>query len=190
MPSLGWRWLLAISCVPAFATLVLYGLTPESPRYLCINGQTTDALKILQKVATVNQMELPSGILIYGHKNAQDEESSPLIDNDLSLQTGKKIIVSKTGFSNPPLLLSSTLRRTSLLLWLVFFGNAFSYYGIILLTSELSSEQSTCSSNLLHSSDSIKHDASLYTNVFVTSLAGKEYNDWVSNNTVVDIMFL
>ncbi|KAJ0031186.1 hypothetical protein Pint_13865 [Pistacia integerrima] len=36
MPRLNWRWLLALSSVPSFAVLLLFGLAPESPRYLCM----------------------------------------------------------------------------------------------------------------------------------------------------------
>jgi hypothetical protein len=74
----------------------------------------------------------------------------------------------RSGFQSFLMLFSSKLIRTTLLLWELLFGNVFSYYGIILLTSELSSGQSRCGSNLLKS----ENPDSLYINVFISNLAG------------------
>ncbi|XWS28192.1 hypothetical protein CRYUN_Cryun25bG0044500 [Craigia yunnanensis] len=71
MPRLNWRWLLAFSSVPSFALLLLYGVAPESPRYLCMKGSTSDALQILEKIASVNQTKLPPGILVSGRTSAR-----------------------------------------------------------------------------------------------------------------------
>ncbi|KAF3966767.1 hypothetical protein CMV_009158 [Castanea mollissima] len=67
------------------------------------------------------------------------------------------------------MLFSSNLTRTILLLWTFYFGNVFSYYGIISLTSELSSSESKCGSTAWQSEG--LQDASLYIDVFITSLA-------------------
>ncbi|XP_017214777.1 organic cation/carnitine transporter 7-like isoform X2 [Daucus carota subsp. sativus] len=171
MPRLGWRWLLALSSVPAFAALLFYGLTPESPKYLCINGQTTEALNIMRKVAAVNQKELPAGILIPESRNELDGEFDQRADSDSLAPSAKDIVFSNSGFSTVLILLSSKLRRTTLLLWVVFFGNAFSYYGIILLTSKLSSEKNHCNSSTMSLYKSKNQDDTLYIDVFVTSLA-------------------
>ncbi|MBA0610570.1 hypothetical protein Godav_011395, partial [Gossypium davidsonii] len=77
MPRLNWRWVLAFSAVPSFALLILYGVAPESPRYLCMKGNTSDALRILEKIASVNQTKLPPGVLVSGRSNDKDEESAP-----------------------------------------------------------------------------------------------------------------
>lgn len=170
MPRLGWRWLLALSTVPAFAALLFYGITHESPRYLCLKGRTIDAYNVLKRVADVNQKELPSGKLLSEQMHSSDEGFSPPENTHLLSSTRIKAVASKTGFFSTALLLFSTkLIRTTVLLWVVFFGNSFAYYGIILLTSELSSGGSKCSPFSLHSDDS--RDAS-YRDVFVTSLAG------------------
>ncbi|KAG5562560.1 hypothetical protein RHGRI_005329 [Rhododendron griersonianum] len=68
MPTLGWRWLLAFSAVPSSLLLLFYGLTPESPRYLCNKERANDALNILERVASMNQKKLPSGVLISCHQ--------------------------------------------------------------------------------------------------------------------------
>ncbi|XP_057497226.1 organic cation/carnitine transporter 7-like isoform X1 [Actinidia eriantha] len=169
MPRLNWRWLLALSSVPSFMALLFYGFTPESPRYLCMKGRITDAHKILENIARVNRKTLPSGRLVSDQNISLDEEFAPSEDSHLLCPTGNKTMVFKAGFSSLLILFSSKLIRTTLSLWILFFGNAFSYYGIILLTSELSSGQSKCGSIALHSANS--HGDSLYVNVFITSLA-------------------
>ncbi|KAI9191049.1 hypothetical protein LWI28_002796 [Acer negundo] len=98
-----------------------------------------------------------------------DEEFVNADHTPLLFSTTNKTTVVKSGFSSFSRLLSSRLIRTTFLLWVLFFGNSFLYYGIILLTSELSSGKTKCGSTLLLLGDS--QDASLYINVFVTSLA-------------------
>ncbi|XP_059283403.1 organic cation/carnitine transporter 7-like isoform X2 [Lycium ferocissimum] len=156
MPRMGWRWLLALSSIPSFAALLLFVFTVESPRYLCAIGRTNDACDILKKIAVVNKAQLPPGKLV----------SSQLTKELLS--PGKNKISSvKSGFSSLLVLLSPALRRNTLLLWVVYTGNAFSYYGIVLLTSLFSSGRCQRSSIALHTND----DQSLYTNVLINSLA-------------------
>ncbi|KAE8733128.1 organic cation/carnitine transporter 7-like isoform X1 [Hibiscus syriacus] len=77
MPRLGWRWVLAFSSVPSFALLLLFSVAPESPRYLCLKGRTSDALQIMEKVASANQTKLPPGALISGRSGDKDEASAP-----------------------------------------------------------------------------------------------------------------
>ncbi|XVF19137.1 hypothetical protein REPUB_Repub11eG0083100 [Reevesia pubescens] len=172
MPRLNWRWLLAFSSVPSFALLVFYGFAPESPRYLCMKDNTSDALQILEKIASVNQTKLPPGILVSGKSSAEDEESAPSTSEDMSpllSSQSKNIMQSKSGFSSFFMLFSSELIQTTLLLWVLFFGNSFSYYGIILLTSQLSSGESGCFS--IFSSYRNLQDTGLYEDAFITSLA-------------------
>ncbi|KAJ0886943.1 putative major facilitator, sugar transporter, major facilitator superfamily [Helianthus annuus] len=140
MPSFGWRWLLGLSTIPSLLMLLFYDQVPESPRYLCTKGKLTEARYILEKGATLNRKELPVGRLVSDHINQGDNEyrRSPSL----------------------PMLLSPNLIGTTLPLWCLYFGNTFSYYGIVLLTSQLSILQS----------ESIQN-SSLYTNVFVNSLA-------------------
>lgn len=166
MPRLNWRWLLALSSVPSFAVLLLYGLAPETPKYLCTAGKMADAAHVLEKMAQRNRTNLPSGMLVSDETATLDEEvimpeHTPLLSST----------VNKSGSSSFLMLLSSELIRTTVLLWFLFFGNSFVYYGVILLTSELNSEEARCGSTLLL----LEHaqDASLYVNVFITSLAGK-----------------
>ncbi|KAM7480720.1 hypothetical protein LguiB_005303 [Lonicera macranthoides] len=165
MPRLGWRWLLAVSSIPSFLIVLFYGLTPESPRFLCMKGRTTEAHHILENGALLNQKKLPPGILVSDdHVIELKEDFASLEDTHLMSSTKKK-----PNNSSMVTIFSSKLTKTTLLLWFLYFGNTFSYYGIVLLTSKLSSDQSKCSSTASHS-ESTK-DASLYVNVFITSLA-------------------
>lgn len=160
MPSLGWRWLLGLSSVPCFATLAFYGWTIESPRYLCTKGRVKDAYNVLKKVAAVNQTELPLGMLVCDHVSEINEE--------LLSRHRNKFADYKPSFASLLPLFSSRLIRTTLLIWVVYFGNSFLYYGIILLTSELSSDQARCISSISNLND----EYSLYKDTFITSLAG------------------
>lgn len=162
MPRLGWRWLLALSSIPSFAALLLYIFTVESPRYLCAEGRISDAHDILRKIAVVNQTKLPPGMLVSDQVTQLDEEE------ELLRPRANKIFNFKTGLSSSLMLLSPQLLRITLLMWVVYFGNSFAYYGIILLTSQFSAGENQCFSVALH----VKNDTSLYTDVFITSLAG------------------
>ncbi|CAA2969717.1 organic cation carnitine transporter 7-like [Olea europaea subsp. europaea] len=168
MPRLGWRWLLALSSVPCFAALIFYFLTIESPRYLYMNGMINEAYNVLKKMAEINGRELPSGLLV-SDKVSENEEMTSSEETQL-LSTGRnKNAISKPGFSSLLMLFSPSLVKTTLLLWMIYFGNSFSYYGVVLLTSEFSSGEIKCSSAILNSH--ILKDSSLYIDAFVTSLA-------------------
>ncbi|KAL3567194.1 hypothetical protein D5086_032609 [Populus alba] len=180
MPRLGWRWLLAASCLPAFALLLFYSHVPESPRYLCMKGRINDAYNILEKIALLNQSQLPPGELVPDSTIGLDEESATSEYTPLLSTTEKMDLDFRSGFQSFLMLFSSKLIRTTLLLWELLFGNVFSYYGIILMTSELSSGQSRCGSNLLKS----ENPESLYINVFISNLA--ELPGIVLSATIVD----
>ncbi|KAI3443486.1 hypothetical protein Pfo_000151 [Paulownia fortunei] len=169
IPRLGWRWLLALSSVPCFAAFIFYFLTIESPRYLYLNGKITDAHNVLKKMAAVNKRELPSGMLVSNQMSELDKDFIPSEDTQLLSIRKNNTNFPKPGFSSLFTLLSSSLVKTTLLLWAVYFGNSFSYYGVVLMTSELSSGQSKCGTIVSHSNQLT--DSSLYRNVFFTSLA-------------------
>ncbi|KAL3642854.1 hypothetical protein CASFOL_013669 [Castilleja foliolosa] len=168
IPRLGWRWLLALSSVPCLLAFAFYFLTVESPRYLYLNGKIAEAHKVLKKMAEINRSQLPNGVLISCQTSEHDADITPSEDYKLLPVKEHKTNIPIPGLSLLFTLLSSSLVKTTLLLWVVYFGNSFAYYGVVLLTSELSSEQSQCGSILLHSTED---SSSLYRNVFITSLA-------------------
>ncbi|KAK4396644.1 Organic cation/carnitine transporter 7 [Sesamum angolense] len=170
MPSFGWRWLVALSSGPSFIVLLLYCLAPESPRFLCMKGRTNEAYNILRKAALLNGTALPAGKLVSDQEQDQINESTASESTHLLSPRVDEPYKYKANSSSLFILFSSKLIRTNLLLWFLYFGNTFAYYGVILLTSELSSDQSKCNSIKLHSEKS--QNASLYIDVFITSLAG------------------
>ncbi|XP_076898308.1 organic cation/carnitine transporter 7-like [Bidens hawaiensis] len=165
MPTYGWRLLLGLSAVPSIVSLLFYRLVPESPRYLLTQGRLAEAQQILVNGAALNQKELPVGRLVSDNITNEDES----LESTMLLSSTTKLTSSKANSPSIRMLLSPNLIKTTLLVWFLYFGNTFSYYGIILLTSQLSVAQSECDSPTLHS-DNIK-DPSLYVNVFITSLA-------------------
>ncbi|EXB26127.1 Organic cation/carnitine transporter 7 [Morus notabilis] len=174
MPTLGWRWLLALSSIPSSLLLVFYWVAPESPRFLCSKGRTTEALSILEKIARLNGTKLPPGTLISDHQielhenNPASEDArflSPRVNED---ETSKEKNSNVGGLSSLLVLLSPKLLRSTLLLWFVFFGNAFSYYGLVLLTSQLNNGHSKCIPKELQAEKS--QDIS-YRDIFITSFA-------------------
>jgi hypothetical protein len=68
------------------------------------------------------------------------------------------------------MLLSPKLIRSTVLLWVVFFGNAFSYYGLVLLTTELNNRSNTCNHTKAQSQGSSDVD---YKEVLIASFAGE-----------------
>lgn len=171
MPKLGWRWLLGLSSIPSFILLIFLGFTPESPRYLCLKGRTTDAHRALEKIAQVNKTSLPHGTLVCEKTTLPIEEStSSERVHLLSAHGGNKTTKPKSGFSLFFMLFSSKLIRTTVLLWLLLFGNSFAYYAVVLLISELSSSESKCGTSMLLI-ENLQND-NIYIDEFITSLAG------------------
>ncbi|KAK9688754.1 hypothetical protein RND81_09G008800 [Saponaria officinalis] len=184
MPRLGWRWLLGISALPSLILLVFYVVTPESPRYYCLKGKKKEACQILDKIAKINGKQLPPGVLVTDHEIEFRGQTLPTDDTQLSGQVTDppKWKDSDLGIIRSLImLLSPELVRTTLLLWIVFFGNAFTYYGLVLLTTELNNKSSTCGSlhKQSHTSDSVN-----YKNVFITSFA--EFPGLVLSALIVD----
>ncbi|XP_020539794.1 organic cation/carnitine transporter 7 isoform X2 [Jatropha curcas] len=177
MPKLGWRWLLALSALPSLLLLIFYIMTPESPRYLCLKDRKHDALRILEKIAKLNGKGFPPGVLVTDHEiELRDKRLQAEGGNLLSQQNDEDVIQppprwkdSDMGvFRSLLMLLSPKLARSTLLLWIVFFGNAFSYYGIVLLTTELNNGNNKCNPTGMQSQ---KSGSINYKDVFITSFA-------------------
>ncbi|ESQ48723.1 hypothetical protein EUTSA_v10020555mg [Eutrema salsugineum] len=180
MPSLGWRWLLALSSVPSSLLLLFYRWTPESPRYLILQGRNAEALSILEKIARVNGTQLPKGVLSSEIETELEENKSLPTESTHLLKPGEvgeaapvpEIVLKsdkKVAGSSLLALLSPELIKRTLLLWVVFFGNAFAYYGVVLLTTELNNSQNSCyptEKRLKNSSNDVN-----YRDVFIASFA-------------------
>ncbi|XP_076108162.1 putative transporter SVOPL isoform X1 [Mytilus galloprovincialis] len=129
IPTLGWRWLLVFSAAPSFIMLVILKFLPESARYLVAAGDKDGAIKILQKAAKVNRASLPEGSLVQSK------------------------VVQRGEFKD---LFSSNYVGTTVMLWVLWFATAFSYYGMVLASTEILQKKKTgesCSCNLLNNDD-------------------------------------
>uniref|UniRef100_A0A8C3VB80 Synaptic vesicle 2-related protein n=1 Tax=Catharus ustulatus TaxID=91951 RepID=A0A8C3VB80_CATUS len=110
MPTLGWRWLLILSALPLLLFAGLCFWLPESARYDVLSGNQEKALATLKRIATENGAPMPLGKLVV----SRQEDRGKMRD-----------------------LFTPHFRWTTLLLWFIWFSNAFSYYGLVLLTTEL-----------------------------------------------------
>ncbi|KAM3277905.1 hypothetical protein ACQJBY_045655 [Aegilops geniculata] len=173
--TLTWRWLLALTAIPCFLLLPFFGITPESPRYLCAQNRMSDATLVLERIAETNQAALPPGVLVYPRDGEADHSAlTSEADHLLPLRekecTDDDVMSPKSGSAAAlRSLLSRKLRRSTLLLWFVFYANSFAYYGLVLLTAQLSNANRSCASGLKYVKS--ETDTSLYKDTFVTSLA-------------------
>ncbi|MBN1372236.1 MAG: MFS transporter [Anaerolineaceae bacterium] len=103
VPRLGWRALLAVSALPGLIIFFIRRHVPESPRYLLVNGKPDEARDVLQLVARENGVQM-------GEFKLQAMQPAP-----------------RTKISD---LLRPALRRTTLLLWLIWFAISLGYYGV------------------------------------------------------------
>uniref|UniRef100_A0A8C2ZZ79 SV2 related protein b n=1 Tax=Cyclopterus lumpus TaxID=8103 RepID=A0A8C2ZZ79_CYCLU len=88
---------------------------PESPRFHVLTGKTDKAMATFARIAKENGKAMPQGkLVIY-----------------------KQVGPIKTLFT-------SRYWRTTLLLWCIWFAYAFTYYGIVLLTTELYQAGHSC----------------------------------------------
>ncbi|XP_076019634.1 synaptic vesicle 2-related protein-like isoform X2 [Genypterus blacodes] len=117
MPTLGWRWQVGLSTIPVMIFLLLCLWLPESARFDVLRGKDEKAMATLSRIAKDNGKAMLSGRLI-----AKQENSRGRIRN----------------------LFTPEYRTTTLLLWFIWFAISFTYYGIILLTTELLQEGNKC----------------------------------------------
>ncbi len=103
VPRLGWRWLLAISALPGLIIFIIRRSIPESPRYLLVQGRSEEAAAVLRRVAQYN------GVSMGDFSLAPLEKTAPARVQDL---------------------LHPSLRRSTFLLWLIWFAISLGYYGV------------------------------------------------------------
>ncbi len=104
IPRYGWRIAFLIGAVPALYALILRRSIPESPRYLEERGRPAEA------EAVMRQVEGESG----GSRQGATAAASPAV----------------SAKGRWPEIFSKPLRRRTIMLWLIWFGIVFSYYGI------------------------------------------------------------
>ncbi|GAB6023587.1 hypothetical protein CHUAL_008357 [Chamberlinius hualienensis] len=122
MPTLGWRWLLGLSALPLLLFVLCSIWMPESARFHAANGNYDKALATLKTIAMENKKPMPPGRLILD--DIQDVKRGRIQD-----------------------LFIPEMRKTTLLLWLIWFSCAFCYYGIVLTTTEMFRLENSCPSD-------------------------------------------
>ncbi|HVJ50227.1 MFS transporter [Desulfitobacterium sp.] len=114
IPVYGWRMAFWVGAVPALFAAYFRRAVPESPRYLESVGKTEEA------DALVSIMEQQAGIT---HKLASvTSEGQKLVNNV------------QVSFMD---LWSKKYRRSTIVLWVIWFGINFGYYGFVLWTPTL-----------------------------------------------------
>ncbi|MCL1891127.1 MAG: MFS transporter [Coriobacteriia bacterium] len=131
IPVYGWRVAFFIGAVPALFAAVLRFAVPESPRYLEAQGRHTEAN------ALVHQMEVQAGVatketLAEGAaKNAaSNKQSNELLSESIKQEREPFLASLKSLFSGEHL-------RSTLVLWVLWFGINLGYYGFVLWTPSL-----------------------------------------------------
>lgn len=109
IPAHGWRVAFAIGAVPAFYVWIVRRSLPESPRWLVGKGRTDEAEHVLQTMESETDGASSSIPAANGERNAE----SPA--------------VGKPGLLD---IWSPVYRRRTTMLWILWFGLVFGYYGI------------------------------------------------------------
>ncbi|WP_219420017.1 MFS transporter [Pseudonocardia nigra] len=103
VPVVGWRPLFATSALAALLVLWIRARIPESPRYLAVSGRADEAQDVIRAVAEYNGRPAPFAAIVAPPPSA------------------------RVGVAA---LFSSSLRRSTVMLWLAWFGIALGYYGL------------------------------------------------------------
>jgi len=140
MPTLGWRYLLGFTSVPLFIFGILCFWLPESARYHLAIGDDESALKTLEKIAEDNNKSLPEGVLV--NTNTVSFRKFIFFHQYSSYICLLKRVLSKPGKLMD--LVSREHRFYTFILFVIWFSNAFSYYGIVLLTTEMFEMGNAC----------------------------------------------
>ena len=107
IPVTGWRTAFLIGALPALYTMVIRMHLPESVRYLLKKGKIEEAQKIVSSLEERCHME------------------------PRPLEVTEKDVAEETKGSFTSLWTSRFIKRT-VMLWLVWFGIVFSYYGVFM----------------------------------------------------------
>ncbi|KAI8783265.1 synaptic vesicle 2-related protein [Biomphalaria glabrata] len=146
MPTLGWSYLLGISALPLLIFSCFCVWLPESARYDMTRGCYDKALHTLERIAKDNGKPMPLGKLVEPHAH--------------SIKRGrvKDLFIPE-------------LKVTTVLLWIIWLVCAFSYYGIVLLTTAMFENPDGC-----HGTD-VKFNPNPSCYLECKSLTTKDYID-------------
>lgn len=116
LPTQSWRILLVVSAIPLIVLISAFPVIPESAHFLSSQGERDKAAAVLGRVSRINKRSLPPGKL--------KKLSMKRDEVGFNLRGIKKLLLPE-------------FRVTTSLVWSIFFGVAFSYYGLVLLATKL-----------------------------------------------------
>ncbi len=111
LPAYGWRWAFVVGAVPALYAAYLRSALPESPRFLAERGRTAEADAVVRRVERAG-----GGAL-------------------LTLE--RAVAPARPGRSRIGDLWTPAYRKRTAMLWMLWFGIVFTYYGIFLYVPTL-----------------------------------------------------
>ncbi|KAK3774018.1 hypothetical protein RRG08_030100 [Elysia crispata] len=146
MPTLGWPYLLGFSALPLLFFSIFCVWLPESARYDMTRGCYDKALHTLERIARDNGKPMPLGRLVESHShNVRRGQVKDLFIPELKITTA--------------------------LLWIIWLVCAFSYYGIVLLTTAMFENPDGC-----HGTD-VKYNPNPSCFLECKTLTTKDYTD-------------
>ncbi len=170
-----WHWYIGLNATPVAFVLITLFFFPESVRVLLSKGKKKEAMKVLKKIEWLNMRSLPSGDLVMPSTNSDtdktdcddkestldyDDEKQPLIISKENVEKKRGINLFdkdtiKKGFGKFKFLFVKGMWKTTVLLWMLWFGAAWLYYGCVLLTTTMLQEYPRCDNRGLNSSSSL-----------------------------------
>jgi putative MFS transporter len=111
LPQFGWRGAFVVAALPALYVAYLRSALPESPRYLAERGRSADA------DAVVRRVERAGGAAL--------------------LTLGAAVAPARSGRTSVAELWRPAYARRTAMLWILWFGIVFTYYGIFLYVPSL-----------------------------------------------------
>jgi len=117
IPAFGWRMAFFVGALPALFAALLRFKVPESPRYLEVNGKREEAERI------VEELERSAGV-----ESVKDDSPS-------------KGIEKRPWYEEFKMLWKRENLRSTAVLWVIWFGINFGYYGFVLWTPSLLTDQ-------------------------------------------------
>eukprot|EP00736_Rhodelphis_marinus_P009869 Rmarinus@m.8993 len=163
--TLGWRRMLLVTSAPFFFILFLFPFVPDSPHYLLVKGDREGALRVLKDAASSNrrvipphkvlapvmmQPEPPSESSISSIYSPREVSPSPSVQSSSTVGTSSSNCSITSVESSSEMeesttvrrgqleqLVMPTIRKTTILLWVVWFGCTLIYFGIFLLITKL-----------------------------------------------------
>ncbi|XP_045136740.1 organic cation transporter protein-like isoform X2 [Portunus trituberculatus] len=124
-----WRWLQVAVTAPAFLLLSYMWLMPESVRWLVSQGRKSEAIKIINKAAKVNGVEVPKHLLEDTNPEVPTVDGTISVTNskDDLVKEGQPLKVKKTVLD---LLKTPNMRKRSINMFYCWAVCTLVYYGL------------------------------------------------------------